>query len=410
MASVPETMRDIRQPAQRPRLPEDLSVIYFGNDWYAINRTSSHHIAKRLAQKFPLLYVESPGMRAPKSTSRDVAKIWRKIQNALQLPKQIDTRMWHTVVPQVPFRNLPLVKHGNLIAGIQLLKRALSRLDFHNTLLWFASPDMGAMAGKLGERFSVYYCIDDYASLPDVDSRQIALLDRNLAHRADQVFVSSPALVDGKLRLNPSTTYSPHGVDVALFEQACHAELPIAEGARNLKHPIIGFFGAVEAWVDLDLLRFLGKARPDWTFLLIGRVEVPLGDLAHMPNLVFAGPQPYETLPTWAKAFDVAVIPFRQNELVKNVNPLKLREYLATGKPVVSVPMPELQRFSHLIGIASTPQEFLEQIERALNSDSAAQRDSRRREVSGMTWEARVEAVLDVVAAKYFEKQQGGLV
>ena len=382
-------------------LPADLSLVYFGNDWFAINRTSSHHIALRLAEQFPLLYVESPGMRAPKTSGRDLSKIWKKLWGAFQPPRQIGQQMWHMIVPQIPFRRLPFINALNRVFGVLLLKRAMKKIGVRGDLIWFASPDMGRLAGKLGERLSVYYCIDDYASLPGVDAREIARLDEELARRAGQVFVSSPALVDGKLKLNPTTKYSPHGVDVALFERACDPHLEVAQGAQGLRHPVVGFYGAVEAWVDLELLSFLGRARPNWTFLMIGRVEVPLGELERMPNFIFAGPKPYETLPAWAKAFDVAIIPFVQNELVRNVNPLKLREYLATGKPVVSVPMPELTKFAHCVGLASTPQEFLREIERALSEDNEQRRLERRREVSGMTWDARVSEVLGVVAARF---------
>jgi glycosyltransferase involved in cell wall biosynthesis len=389
------------RPSQASSLPAGTSIVYFGNDWFAINRTSSHHIARRLTERFPLLYVESPGMRAPKTSGRDWSKVLRKLWGAFQLPRQIDHQMWHVIVPQIPFRRLPFIKALNQAFGVILLKRAMKKIGLRGDLVWFASPDMGQLAGKLSEQLSVYYCIDDYASLPGVDAREIARLDEELARRAGQVFVSSPALVEGKLKLNPSTKYSPHGVDVALFERACDPDLEIAAGARDLRHPVIGFFGAVEAWVDLELLSFLGRAKPEWTFLMIGRAEVPLGELERMPNFIFVGPKPYETLPSWAKAFDVAIIPFQQNELVRNVNPLKLREYLATGKPVVSVPMPEVKRFAHCVALASTPEEFLREIERALSEDDDDKRLERRREVSGMTWDARVTEVLEVVAARF---------
>lgn len=395
------SMTEQKIEREAPSLPASVSVVYFGNDWFAINRTSSHHIARRLAERFPLLYVESPGMRAPKTSGRDFSKIWKKLRGAFQPPRQIDSRMWHMIVPQIPFRRLPFIKPLNRAFGVYLLKRAMKKVGLRGELVWFASPDMGQLAGQLGEQLSVYYCIDDYASLPGVDAREIARLDEDLARRAGQVFVSSPALVDGKRKLNPTTTYSPHGVDVALFERACDPELEVAEGARNLRHPVVGFYGAVEAWVDLELLAFLGRAKPEWTFLMIGRVEVPLGELEHLPNFIFTGPKPYETLPSWAKAFDVAIIPFRQNKLVRNVNPLKLREYLATGKPVVSVPMPELTKFAHCIGIAATPEKFLHEIEHALSEDDEDKRLARRREVSGMTWDARVSQVLETVAARF---------
>src|SRR5689334_2683121 len=345
---------------------DGIALVYFGNDWFAENRTSSHHIARWLAQRYPVLYVESPGLRAPQATARDFGKVWHKLRQAVRRPSRISDRMWHMTAPQIPFRRLPMVGIFNRMIARFLIRRAMRHAGIQAPLLWFAAPDGAALVGHLGEQFVVYYCIDDYASLPGVDRREIARMDESLARQAGQVFVSSPALVADKHALNPTTTYSPHGVDVALFERAADNSLPVAEGARGLQHPVIGFFGLVESWVDLDVLRYMAHQRPWWTFLVIGRVAVDRGDLARSRQFVFPGPQPYESLADWARAFDVAIIPFRQSQLVKCVNPLKLREYLATGKPVVSSWMPEVERFSSHIGIARTPEEFLAAIDDAL--------------------------------------------
>ena len=374
-----------------------MPVVYFGNDWFAENRTSSHHIAKRLSERYPLLYVESPGFRAPKASARDVRKLWKKLSSTASLPSTIHKQMWHMTMPQIPFRRLPFVRALNRWIGRLLVKRALTHLGFERPLLWFAVPHAAALAGQLDERFLVYYCIDDYASLPDIDSREIRRMDETLARQADQVFVSSPALVEPKKKLNPHTTYSPHGVDVELFQQALDPALPLADGVKHLRHPIIGFFGLLEAWVDRELITYLARSRPEWTFLMIGRIAVDVSDLRSLPNVVFPGAQRYEMLPRWAKAFDIAIIPFRQSELVRSINPLKLREYLAMGKPVVSVWMPEVERFAECIGIARSHEEFLEEIEEALKTDSEEKRDARRQAVAGMTWEARVEEVLGIV-------------
>lgn len=381
-----------------------MQIVYFGNDWFAENRTSSHHIAKRLSQRHPLLYVESPGLRAPKASKRDLKKLGAKLKNAGRRPIRLDTQLWHMTLPQVPFRNLPFVNALNRLAGRALVRRATRFLEFRKPVLWFAVPHTAALAGHLDASFVVYYCIDDYASLPDVDSREITAMDAALARRADHVFVSSPALVDAKRRLNKNTTYSPHGVDVALFQQALDPSLQIADQLRDLPHPIVGFFGVIEAWVDLELIEYLARERRQWTFVLIGRVAVDISRLRTLPNVMFPGVQRYDTLPRWAKAFDVAIIPFRQNELVRNVNPLKLREYLATGKPVVSVWMPEVERFSSFVHIARTHEAFLAKIEVALASDSDRDREARRGAVSGMTWEARVDDVLARIETQMKEK------
>jgi glycosyltransferase involved in cell wall biosynthesis len=390
---MPAGGREVMKHAAARNFP----IVYFGNDWFAENRTSSHHIARRLGEKYPLLYVESPGFRSPKANARDLRKLWRKLWKATNLPRPIGPRMWHMTMPQIPFRRLPGVGWANRAASRMMLRRALRHLGFESPVLWFVVPHTAAMVGCLDERFVVYYCIDDYASLPDIDQEGIRRMDDFLARSAQQVFVSSPALLAPKQRQNPHTVYSPHGVDVELFARALDPDLPVAEGARALRHPVIGFTGLTEAWVDLELLAFLAKSRPDWTILMIGRVAVDVEELKRLPNVVFAGTQPYETLPQWSKAFDVAIIPFVQNELVRNVNPLKLREYLATGKPVVSVWMPEVEKFADCVAIARTKEEFLRAIEEALAGDSPARQAARQRAVAGMTWDARVEEVLRIV-------------
>src|SRR5262245_2217684 len=121
-----------------PKAPgKPLSIVYFGNDWSAENRTSSHHIAERLAARMPLLYIDSPGLRAPKASGRDFRKIFRKLASALRPPRPIGPHMWHMSTPQIPFRRLPLINSLNRFLGQSLVKRALRRLGFRDLISWF---------------------------------------------------------------------------------------------------------------------------------------------------------------------------------------------------------------------------------------------------------------------------------
>ena len=120
--------------------------------------------------------------------------------------------------------------------------------------------------------------------------------------------------------------------------------------------------------------------------------------LRPLPNVRLAGPQPYATLPTWAKAFDAAIIPYRMNRQVANANPLKLREYLATGKPVVSTYNPEIAKFSQWVRIAEDREGFLAALDLALAEDSEAAAEARVAAVAAQTWDRRVDDVLATVA------------
>jgi glycosyltransferase involved in cell wall biosynthesis len=390
-------------PLAAPDYLAEHAVVYFGNDWSAENRTSSHHIARRMAQRRPLLYVEVPGLRAPKASGRDIRKLWRKLRQALQPPRVVGEQMWCMTMPQIPFRRLAIVRNLNVWLGCYLVKRAVRQLRFPRIISWFVVPHAGSLAGRLSEDMIVYYCIDDYAALPDVDRKAVARMDEELTRRADQVFVASETLLEAKRSLNQAVAHSPHGVDVGLFQEASNRSLPVADGAGGLQHPVIGFFGLIEAWIDLELIAFLARSRPAWTFLLVGRVAVDVGVLGDMPNVVFAGPQPYEELAGWAKAFDVAIIPYRLTEQVLHANPLKLREYLATGKPVVSVSTPEIRQFAEYIGIAEDRGQFLRAIELALTGDSESARKLRMQAVEKMSWDSRVEDVLGVVERRLTE-------
>jgi glycosyltransferase involved in cell wall biosynthesis len=380
-------------------------VIYFGNDWSAENRTSSHHIAERLAARTRVLYVDCPGLRSPKANARDMKKLWRKLVSAVRPPRSVAEGMWQISMPQVPFRRMPFVRRLNVALGKFLVGRALRRLGFGRTVSWFAVPHPGYLANAFDEAAVVYYCIDDYAALPDVDAPAIAAMDAHLTRCADQVFVASSVMLVAKQREKPTTVLAPHGVDVALFRTASDRLLPIAPGASSLPRPVIGFYGLIEQWIDLDLIAELAERRPEWTFLMIGRLAVDPGRLKVMPNVVFAGPQPYRSLPAWAKAFDVAIIPYRMTRQVVNAAPLKLREYLATGKPIVAVPAPEIERFAGLVRIARGPEQFIREIEAALSSDSDAERTRRIDATATMTWETRISDVVEIVERRILHKE-----
>jgi glycosyltransferase involved in cell wall biosynthesis len=230
-----------------------------------------------------------------------------------------------------------------------------------------------------------------------MDPVAIQTLDDNLTRQADVVFVAPRALLEPKRRLNPNVHFSPHGVDFEMFSQAGDAATELAEEALGLKHPVIGYFGTVGEFLDFDLLAYLAESRPEWTFLFVGLIAADVSRLRRYQNVVFAGPRPYETLPRWAKAFDIAIYPHQVNRQTRHSNPLKLREYLATGKPVVSVVTPETACFSEVVYLAENPETYLAAIERALREDNPELQRKRMAAVIGVSWDARFQETIAVV-------------
>ncbi len=382
-----------------------LGIVYFGNEWFAENRTSSHHIARQLAAGARLLYVDSPGMRAPTTSGRDLRRIVSKLRQAVRLPTEVRPNLWHCTVPQLPWRRLPFVARLNRWFGAWAVRRAMRHVGIEQAVLWFVVPHPSFMLDAVPHRLAVYYCIDDYAAHPGVDAQLLQACDAELTRRADHVFVAPPALVAAKQALNPATSYSPHGVDTLLFGLARDPATTVPAAAAALAHPVIGYFGLIAAWTDVELIEWLARRRPDWQFLLVGHASVDVSALAALPNTLLVGPQPYESLPGWAKAFDVAIMPYRMNRQVRNANPLKLREYLATGTPIVTVPAPETDKFGALVRVAEGRQAFVDAIERALRDDTPALQRERMAAVRDMSWEHRVRTTLGVVAQAFRDKQ-----
>jgi hypothetical protein len=380
--------------------PLDATHLYFGTDWEGENRTSAHHVARWLGGRAPMLYFECPGMRAPRSTGRDYRRIARKVALAFRPPRRPMPLVEVRTLLQLPFHRLPGVRTFNRLMLQRAVRRAVRRVTRGRkrpVVSWFLSPHIGDLAGRIGEDLAVQYCVDDYAAFPDVDVAAITAMDEALSRAADIVFVTSDTMLERKQRLARQVAVAPHGVDVAHFRQAADASLPVPPDVATLRGPVIGFFGLIEAWIDLDLVAGLAERHPEWSFVLIGRVAVPATALPRQSNIHFLGVRPYEQLPQYGRRFDVSIIPYRQTQQVHHANPIKLREYLAMEKPIVAVPTPEIAKFADVVTQASTLDEWDAAITAALANDDDAARSRRRAAADAMTWHARLIRIEGIV-------------
>jgi glycosyltransferase involved in cell wall biosynthesis len=169
---------------------------------------------------------------------------------------------------------------------------------------------------------------------------------------------------------------------------------------KALKKPVVGFFGLIADWVDIDLIRFLAVSRPDCSFALIGKVVTDVRTFDDLPNVHLLGQKPYEVLPCYTKAFDVAILPFVSNELTIAANPLKLREYIAAGLPVVSTAIPEAERLRHLIRIGRNKLEFLDEMNAVLSSGQTGPRLEVSQQMDAESWDEKVEELSRIISGK----------
>jgi len=375
------------------------NIIYFANDWNADNRTSSHHIAEQLAKYNRILYVESSGLRAPRTSLHDTKRIIRKIKNFIKGIKRINNSVFVFSPLLIPLHRFGFIRKSNQLILVSQLRLLCRRLGFKNPILWIVIPHMVSVVGKLNEKLVVYYCVDNFSSLPHVEAFAISQYDRKLTEKANIVFTPSQPLYKEKKKINANTFLSPHGVDVRHFNKAVDIDLTVPEDIARIKKPIIGFFGLIEHWVDLKLIGYIAVNKPEYSLVLIGRVAQDISYLKNIPNVYFLGPRPYEQLPAYAKAFDVALLPYVLNRQVYNANPIKLREYLAAGRAVVSVRTPDIENFRDVVSIADSYETFLASIDSSLRENSLAKIKSRMEKVADSSWENRFENISNIVVS-----------
>ncbi len=378
----------------------NFEIIYFGNDWFAENKTSSHHIAERFAQRNKILYVECPGLRMPKGNTRDFRKIFKKIWKCISKPEQIGKQFWVYTLFQIPLHRFTFIRAFNEKLILFTLKRAMRQLGFTKPLLWFHIPHLYMVPGKIPAKGIVYYCIDNYSALPDVNKKAVQFMDDEMTRLADMVFAVSEPVYNSKKILARELLLSPHGVDFTHFNQVAMSTLAIPADIANISGPIIGFWGLIENRIDLDLVAYLAKRQPEWSLVLIGYVENKDNPCTGLENVYFLGQKKFSELPGYAKAFDVAMLPYRMDEFFYNCNPLKLREYLATGKPVVSLRNPEVEKYQDIVSIADDYADFAEKIAGCLLNDSIELAEHRVTRMRAESWDQRVEEIMKAVTMK----------
>jgi len=182
-------------------------------------------------------------------------------------------------------------------------------------------------------------------------------------------------------------------VDYDHFRRSAEPDTPVAEELRSLPHPVLGFHGWVADWVDLKLIAGVARLRPEWSIVLVGRADGDLSPVRGLANVHVLGLRPYERLPEYLHGFDVALLPFAVNELTLASNPLKLREYLAAGLPVVAAPLPEVKRMGAMVALASTPDEYVREIESYLARGVRGPSLERARAMAGESWEAKATQI-----------------
>jgi glycosyltransferase involved in cell wall biosynthesis len=369
------------------------AIICFAKDWDE-DPTSNNHVMAELAKGNRVLWLNSVSTRTPNvASARDLKKIARKLASFARGARRVREGLWVYTPIVLPLPHSRWARAANRYILKVVLRVLRMKLGMGTFQLWTFLPNVADYVGGLGEDVSVYYCVDEWSKFNYVDNRRTAEAERQLVQKVDVVFAVAQSLVDSRRAINPETHLARHGVDHALFAAALDDATQVPDDLARVPGPVVGFYGTLQDWVDLDLICFMAKRHPDWSIVLIGKPMVDLSRLKEYPNVHVLGRKPHGQLPAYCKGFSVGIIPYVLNERLLHVNPIKLREYLSAGVPVVSVALPELVPYAAQCTIAHSYEEFDRGVEAAIRGDSPDKRRERSELMRGETWQARVADV-----------------
>ena len=347
-----------------------------------------------------VIFVNSISMGLPSVANKDLLpKIGRKLKSYAKLARETDEGITVVSPATIPFHGSDTTRRINqklLIAQIGRLARNKGMTD---PILWIAIPTAATMIGKLHGSCVVYQVSDKYdANSEDhaIDPATIRSLHEYAIEHADIVLYSGRKLLE-EATLGLEKSY--------LLEQAVDFEqwskvgsLTPAEEISKISRPRIGYFGAIEPWlVDQELIKLAAREHPEWNWIFIGNLARGT-DFAAMKNVTHISPVPYDDLPRYAAGFDVCVLPWQtEHAFTSYGSAIKVREYLATGKPVVISPLPEYEHMSDVLRIARSRDEFIQLLQDALDDHDPVRAKGRQTAVKDGTWEARAEWVSDLI-------------
>lgn len=370
------------------------------SDWNAQVPTTQHQLMRRLAPDNRVLFVESLGLRRPQLAGGDMRRMARRLRHGLSGPREVDEL--HVLSPLVlPLHANALARRVNSELLPALVARAASGLGMREPLLWSFVPQAEILLARLKPARVLYYVTDDHAAKPGIDAVSFRAAEERFVARTDVIFASAPELVARMQKLNANVHYAPAVTDTRTFATALDPG-PVDQALERLPQPRVVFVGAIlAATIDVEMMAQLAALRPDWSFAFVGPIgqgdpHTNVDALREAPNVHLLGPRPHERLPAVLRGAEAAIIPYRLEQQMRSVFPMKTYEYLAAGLPVVSTPLHALSQVPEVITAASAEQ-FSQRLGEAIEHDSPALRAARSAATQSHSWESRLAQIAAVL-------------
>ncbi len=387
-------------------LSKKFNIIYFGDHWDEYLRRRQQ-IAMRLS-KFEgidkVVYVELPltifsffkfllGNSLPK-----VALAWRRILKNGLLCK--DNEVWIlTPITLLPYMPVKIIREINRFCDYWLqllvLKFYIKKLKLQDSILWISHPFAAEFIGKLGEKIICYDRTEDFAYMHDCPVAVQDLTKKNdlkIIKDADLIFVQTKEMQKAISAENANVFLVPNAVDIQWFND----EVINVSDMQGIPRPILCYCGNINSRIDFELLKYIAITHPEWSLVMIGHLAPGVNEfslLKGLNNVYLLGIKPYRKLPSYFKKTDVCLMPHKIDKFTESQSPLKLFDYMAAGKPIVSTKIAGVRDYEEVVMIGHTKEEFVSLIEKVLINDSEKEVEKRRAFVQQNTWDMRMEDI-----------------
>jgi len=325
-----------------------------------------------------VLFVENIGARVPRFTWHDARRIGARVNRLLTkkppaaaIPAGVNV---HTPFSFPAYKSRLLHKQNRSML-IQQIGSRLNHLGMKRPVIWTYNPSafMREVCESLNPRLLIYCCVHDFSRISPKHAH-LAEDERQMMDAADLVFVLSRQLLAEKQSSRQNVFLLPQSANLQHYLTASLQRTELA----GLPRPVVGYIGTIHEWVDQELLKFAAQAKPGWTFVLIGPERVGTAELRKLRNVLFLGPKDHALLPSYVAEFNVGIIPYVTNAFAQTIRPNKVLEYLVMGKPVITTRLPELDAFRNHLLSTDSPQQFVQAIELAIDTDSPTKQTERR--------------------------------
>ena len=390
------------------------SIICFaGEDWWYHHPHSKYHLMRRFAKAGnKVIFVNSISMGLPSLANKDLfPRIARKLRSYARLARPTPEGVTVVSPAVIPFFGSRAARAANRRLLAQQIGRLARQKGMRRPILWIAIPTAAELIGQFDESLVIYQVSDKYdANMMDhaTDAATIKRFHERAVDNADIIFYSGQKLLAEAERGRERSFLLEQAVDFEHWSQVGSGKLDIADEVARIPRPRLGYFGAIEPWlIDQELIKRAARERPAWQWIFIGNKSRGV-EIEALPNTHFLPPVPYSDLPRYAAGFDVCVLPWdTAHSFTSYGSAIKVREYLATGLPVVISPLPEYESKKDVLRIARDHDAWFGLVEEALNEDDPAAVRARQSSVSSGTWDSRAEWVSELIESSLGRKSGG---